>query len=90
MSSKWRVRFYLVRADPCEKCSGSGTIVHPLLPVWQQWRRGRDDFFTAHHVLPSDVENGAECPNCRGTGEIRSESTLKAALDELGDEKAKI
>lgn len=77
-------RFYLIRGTCCTRCQGSGQVNHKLLSVWKTWKRDPDDFFRQHRIMGSDVENPIKCPACGGSGEIRSETTLAAALTEMG------
>lgn len=82
MSSK--IRFFVIRADPCPQCSGAGHVEHPLLQIYQKLdNRKRAELCERHSVLPADLERPQPCSNCAGTGEIRSETTLEAALAEL-------
>jgi hypothetical protein len=78
-------RFYVVRGDVCPACGGSGKIRNEFFDLWENFpSKNPDVFWQKYHQSPADLEPEIDCRDCAGTGEIRSETTLAAALSELG------
>lgn len=78
-------KFYVTRADICQACGGTGKVRNEFYYLWQDSpSKNPDVFWQKYHQSPADLTPEIDCRDCNGTGEVRSETTLAAALSELG------